>query len=102
MSAQARMLAWPALRFVNDPPSDNCEHRADVADLPVGHGEIIAVEDRHVCALAWLDHSEFVAPEQEPGILAGEQTDSLRAAQPLPVIDLLADRVHAGDDILHV
>ena len=55
-----------------------------------------------VCALAWLDLSEFVAPEQEPGILAGEQTDSLRAAQPLPVIDLLADRVHAGDDILYV
>jgi len=58
---------------VNDPAADDGEHRADLADLVFGDGEVVAVEHDDIAEPAHLQRAQLVlvGSAEEPAVRAG-------------------------------
>src|SRR5439155_5935414 len=76
--------------------ADHGQHRADLLQVLVRHGEVGTVEDHEVGELAGLYRAEVVLLAQEPAVLARVEAQHLFAADLLPRVDELLPRVEAG------
>ena len=65
---------------VHDLAVDHGEHRADLLDLHVGHGEVVPIEHDQIGELARLDRADAVFHPQEPAVAAREQAQRLLRA----------------------
>src|SRR6267378_785033 len=72
---------------VDDVSADHGQHRADLLQILVRHGEVVAVEDHEVGELAGLDRAELVLLAQEPAVLARVEREHLLARDLLLRID---------------
>src|SRR4029453_13333810 len=99
----SRFSPWAnAGRLVDDLAVDDCQHRPDLLDLDVGHREIVPVQNRQIRKLAWLDGAKPVLHLQMPTAFARAKTECLLASEMLIGVDLLPERVHAGDDVVEM
>src|SRR5437899_11984541 len=78
---------------VDDVPADHGQHRADLLQVLVRHGEVVAVEDHQVGELAGLDRAELILLAQEPAVLARVEAEHFLARDLLTGVDRLPARV---------
>src|SRR6266496_1669913 len=87
------LLHYPGV--VNNLAVDDGEDGADLFDLSVGHGEIVAIEHRQVGELTRCDRPDLVLHAKEPAVASREEAQRLLAGNLLVAIDPVAERIDA-------
>ena len=82
--------------IVNNTAVDNGQHGADLPDLRIRHGEVVAIQDCEVREFSSFNGTDLVFHLQKPAVAASEKPQSLLSRDLLIRVNAVSEGIDPG------